>query len=66
MTAETQETRQLSLRLPTSVIERLDAHVARMAERARGVTITRADAIRSLLLDALADAEGATPRQASS
>ena len=53
MPAARDRTRQLAIRLPTSLVDRLDAHAERMRAQARGVRVTRADALRSLLLAAL-------------
>jgi predicted DNA-binding protein len=48
---------QTGFRLPTELIERLDAHAERMRKRAAGVRVTRSDAVRVLLTRALGDAE---------
>jgi hypothetical protein len=45
----------LGIRLPASLIERIDAVVAEMQARQSYRTVTRADAIRFLLLKALDD-----------
>jgi len=54
--------RQLALRLPASLIERLDAHAERMRRSTPGVTLSRADAIRTLLITALDAAEAAASK----
>jgi hypothetical protein len=46
-----------------SVIERLEAHAARLRRATPGVDVRRADAVRALLLDSLDRAE-ATEREA--
>jgi hypothetical protein len=53
----TEETQQTAFRLPRSLLERLDHQVAKMRRKARGVRVTRADAVRVLLVRALDDAE---------
>jgi hypothetical protein len=45
--------RQIAIRLPVPVMDRLEAHARRLRDRNPGVSVTRADAIRALLLDAL-------------
>lgn len=51
------ETKQLAIRLPVEVIERIERHAARLKRATPGVGVTRTDALRSLLLDALDYAE---------
>lgn len=48
---------QLAVRLPKSLVERLERHAARMRRAAPGVSITRVDAIRALLNEGLVRAE---------
>lgn len=60
MTHET-ETKQIAVRLPVDLLDRLEAHASRMKAGAPGVGVTRADAIRALLLDALDRVEAAAP-----
>ena len=50
---EAQYDEVVTLRLPQALIERLAAHVERMREQQPGVRITRTDAVRSLLTNAL-------------
>lgn len=47
------------LRLDPELVERLERHAARMRRASPGVSITRLDATRSLLLTALCEAEAA-------
>jgi hypothetical protein len=51
----------MGIRLPTSVVERIDAVAADMQRRESYRTVTRADAIRFLLLRALEDIGTTTP-----
>lgn len=51
------ETKQLAVRLPLALIERIEKHVRRMKVANRWMLVTRADAIRSLLDDALTATE---------
>lgn len=44
----------LSIRLPTRLIEEIDAEAERIAEERPGMDVARADAIRVLLVEALA------------
>lgn len=46
-----------TIRFPDSMLRRLDAHVLRISREAPGRTVTRSDAIRELLADALERAE---------
>ena len=48
---------KVPLRLPHSLVQRLDRHADRLARRIPGATITRSTAIRVLLSQALARAE---------
>jgi hypothetical protein len=48
---------QLAVRLPRSLVERLEGHAARMRHASPGVSISRVDAIRALLNEGLARAE---------
>jgi hypothetical protein len=65
-TGANEPTRQLAIRLPESLVERLEGHVTRMRAASPGVDIKRADAVRALLHDALDRAErvGQAPRKA--
>ena len=47
------EQTQVAFRLPNYLLDELDAHVEDMEEQMPGVKITRADAVRSLLIEAL-------------
>ena len=52
-------TEQVAVRLSRSLLERVDRHLERLQGQVPGwVTVTRADAIRALLLDALDRVEG--------
>jgi hypothetical protein len=46
-----------AFRLPTRLVERLDAHAERLRQAQPGITATRADALRVLLERALDAAE---------
>ena len=48
---------QVAIRLPDALLERVEAHTDRMKEHLPGLKITRADAIRSLIAQALEQAE---------
>lgn len=56
-TSTSEPTKQLAIRLPESLVERVEGHVARMRRASPGVDVRRADAIRALLFDALDRAE---------
>ncbi len=50
---------QVAVRLPESLLRRVDKHVVRLrGQTPEWVTVTRADAVRALLLEALAEHEG--------
>ncbi len=50
---------QIAVRLPESLLRRVDRHVKRLREETpEWVTVTRADAVRALLLEALVEHEG--------
>jgi hypothetical protein len=54
MTTEDEITKQIAIRLPVPLLTRLEEHAERMKRDAPGrLTVTRADAIRALLADAL-------------
>jgi hypothetical protein len=59
-TTEREPTTQVAFRLEPSLIARLDAHAARMSAATPGLTFSRIDALRALLVPALdvAEAEG--------
>ena len=47
-------TEQIAIRLPESLLRRVDRHVKRLRERTQlGISVTRADAVRALLIQAL-------------
>lgn len=48
---------QIVVRLPGTVLTRIDAHTERVRKRVPGVEVSRAATIRSLLLAALASVE---------
>lgn len=50
--------KQLVVRLPDEVFERIDAHAARLKALAPGLSISRTEALRSLVISALDAAEG--------
>jgi hypothetical protein len=52
----------LAFRLPETLVERLDAHVERLAAERPGSAVTRADALRALLLRGLDEAEATHKR----
>lgn len=51
---------QTSLRLPTGLVERIDAHAARVREQT-GITVKRAQAIRALIEAGLETVEAREP-----
>jgi len=51
------ESTQIALRLPTPVVKRLDNHTEKLRKQHPGMKVTRADAHRMLLIDALDRAE---------
>ena len=55
-----ERTEQVAVRLPESLLKRVDRHVVRLREQTPlGISVTRADAVRALLIQALdADASG--------
>ena len=59
-------TEQVAVRLPEGLLRRVDRHVERLtAQTPLGISVTRADAIRVLLHEALeaVEASGSTPWQ---
>ena len=47
-------TEQIAVRLPESLLKRVDRHVKRLRDRTPlGISVTRADAVRALLIQAL-------------
>ncbi len=48
-----EKTLQVGLRIPLSVLERIDRHAARLREQTRAVTISRTDAALALILHGL-------------
>lgn len=52
-----EDLRQVNLRLPGALIDRLDAQAERLRRRSPGILYSRADVIRSLLLQGLDQAE---------
>jgi hypothetical protein len=53
-----EETVQVAFRLPKGMVERIDAHAARLTGSHPGLEFVRVDAVRSLLARALDDVEG--------
>lgn len=49
----------VAVKVPRHLVERIEAHEKRMQHSARGVSINRSDAIRSILLLGLESAENA-------
>jgi hypothetical protein len=54
-----QATTQVAFRWPDAFIDRIDRHLTRLGRLAPGLELTRADAVRSLITDALDRAEAA-------
>lgn len=52
MTAMGEKTEQVGFRLPTALLKRVDAHAKRLRE-STGMSVTRTDAVRELLTEAL-------------
>ncbi len=52
-----EKTRQVGVRLPVSLLERLDSFAAQLAKETPGISVSRTDAVRVLLHRALADHE---------
>jgi hypothetical protein len=52
-----EETKQFAVRLPVSLIQRLEKHAVRMRRASPGVDVRRSDALRQLLHEALETAE---------
>lgn len=56
--------KQIAIRLPPEMLDRLDAYAAHMTEQTPGrLPATRADAVRSLLSDGLAAFEQSRKRR---
>jgi len=51
------ETKQLAIRLPVALVERIERHAVRLEHARPGVNVTRTEALRALLIDALNAAE---------
>lgn len=45
--------KQLAVRLPLDLVERIEAHAARLREATPGITVSRVGALRSVLLAGL-------------
>jgi hypothetical protein len=58
-------TKMINFRLEPSLIARLDAHAERMTAATPGVTFSRIDALRTLLVPALDAVERRQPRKKS-
>lgn len=54
---------QIMVRLPATILNRIDQHAERVRQRMPGVGVTRAGAVRSLLLVALASVEAEAGRE---
>jgi hypothetical protein len=61
-TPEREPTTQVAFRLEPSLIARIDAHAGRMSAATPGLTFSRIDALRALLVPALDAAEAAEKR----
>ncbi|MBL4847173.1 MAG: hypothetical protein JKY65_16765 [Planctomycetes bacterium] len=57
MTTTKTKTKQIAIRFHEQTLERVEAHAERLKLAAPGVTITRTDAVRALLHEALSRAE---------
>ena len=55
---EREETTQLAFRLPASLVARVDAYAKRLNAATPGLDVTRTDAVRALLTQALDRVEG--------
>jgi hypothetical protein len=55
--AKLDDTTQIAIRLPRALLDRIESHVARLRRDSPGISLVRADAIRSLLYAALDVAE---------
>lgn len=53
LSKDDQRTRQLAVRLPARLLERVEAHAERLRRAAPGARLTRADGLRVLLTLAL-------------
>jgi hypothetical protein len=60
--AKGDETQQVAFRFEASLLKRLDAHAERMGGTVLGLKCSRADAVRNLLLKALAVEESKAKR----
>lgn len=54
--------KQIAIRLPLSIVDRIDAHFARIKAENPGMSVSRSDAMRALLLDGLRAAEQPQPK----
>jgi hypothetical protein len=62
-TLETMENdEQIVVRLPSAIVERIDAYAERMKKEQPGFRITRSDVVRSLIVRALDEAEATRKR----
>jgi hypothetical protein len=62
----TQPTQQVTLRLPTTLLDRLEAYIGRVRATSPGLGFNRAAAIRCLLFDRLDALEAAQEERATS
>jgi hypothetical protein len=58
MPAKREETVQLAFRLPGSLLARVDAYAKRLNAATPGLDVTRTDAVRALLTQALDQIDG--------
>jgi len=56
---------QLAFRVPADIVQRLDAHAARLSRDNPGLEFTRTDAVRTLLTRALDEVESGEKRRKS-
>lgn len=54
---ENEKLEALTLKLPATVMRRVEAHMARLTRATPGMRVTKSDALRSLLVTALDRAE---------
>lgn len=61
--ATVNKTIQLSFRLPSGLVRELDRYAGRMRVKNKGAVISRADAVRALLLTGLKESKRRTKQQ---
>ena len=60
MGIEHEATQQAAFRLPLSLLDRLDRYAERVSREQKGLSVTRADVVRLLLIRALDELEKLT------